>query len=72
MSNLLFTLGVGAGFFLAMYQWITLLAEMQMAYTTQWADGQRVFSRSDDGQCKASALMLRERRYWRSVSNGNP
>ena len=25
MSNLLFTLGVGAGFFLAMYQWITLL-----------------------------------------------
>ena len=28
MSNLLFTLGVGAGFFLAMYQWITLLVEM--------------------------------------------
>jgi hypothetical protein len=28
MSNLLFTLGVGAGFFLAIYQWITLLAEM--------------------------------------------
>ena len=28
MSNLLFTLGVGAGFFLAVYQWITLLAEM--------------------------------------------
>ena len=33
MSNLLFTLGVGAGFFLAVYQWITLLAEMLMAYT---------------------------------------
>ena len=28
MSNLLFTLGVGAGFFLAMHQWITLLVEM--------------------------------------------
>ena len=28
MNNLLFTLGVGAGFFLAMYQWITLLAEV--------------------------------------------
>ena len=26
MSNPLFTLGVGAGFFLAMYQWITLLS----------------------------------------------
>ena len=26
MRNLLFTLGVGAGFFLAMYQWITMLA----------------------------------------------
>jgi hypothetical protein len=28
MHNLLFTLGVGAGFFLAMYQWATMLAEM--------------------------------------------
>ena len=28
MSNLLFTLGVGASFFLAMYQWITMLAEV--------------------------------------------
>jgi hypothetical protein len=28
MRNLLFTLGVGAGFFLAMYQWITMLAEV--------------------------------------------
>ena len=27
MRNLLFTLGAGASFFLAMYQWITLLAE---------------------------------------------
>jgi hypothetical protein len=27
MSNLLFTLGVGADFFFAMYQWITLLSE---------------------------------------------
>jgi hypothetical protein len=27
MSNLLFPLGVGAGFFLAVYQWITMLAE---------------------------------------------
>jgi hypothetical protein len=27
--NLLFTLGAGAGFFLAMYQWMTLLAEMR-------------------------------------------
>jgi hypothetical protein len=26
MRNLLFTLGVGAGFFLAMYEWITILA----------------------------------------------
>ena len=26
MSNLLFTLGIGASFFLAMYQWITMLA----------------------------------------------
>ena len=26
MSNLLVTLGIGAGFFLAMYQWITMLA----------------------------------------------
>ena len=25
MRSLLFTLGVGAGFFLAMYQWITML-----------------------------------------------
>ena len=73
MSNLLFTLGVGAGFFLAMYQWITMLAVGR-------TDGKRngrlmVNARSrvtDDGQCKASALMLRERRYWRSVSNGNP
>jgi hypothetical protein len=28
MRNLLFTLGVGAGFLLAMYQWITMLAEV--------------------------------------------
>jgi hypothetical protein len=28
MRNLLFTLGAGTGFFLAMYQWITTLAEM--------------------------------------------
>ena len=28
MRNLLFTLGVGAGFFLAMDQWITRLAEV--------------------------------------------
>ena len=27
MSNLLFTLGVGASFFLAMYQWATMIAE---------------------------------------------
>jgi hypothetical protein len=26
MRSLLFTLGVGAGFFLAMYQWTTVLA----------------------------------------------
>jgi hypothetical protein len=26
MRNQLFTLGVGAGFFLAMYQWITVLS----------------------------------------------
>jgi hypothetical protein len=26
MRNLLFTLGVGAGFFFAMYEWITMLA----------------------------------------------
>ena len=29
MRNLLFTLGVGTGFFLAVYQWITMLAEAQ-------------------------------------------
>jgi hypothetical protein len=33
MRNLLFTLGVGAGFFLAMYEWITMLAGgVLMAY----------------------------------------
>jgi hypothetical protein len=26
MRDLLYTLGTGAGFFLAMYQWITMLA----------------------------------------------
>jgi hypothetical protein len=26
MRDLLYTLGAGAGFFLAMYQWITMLA----------------------------------------------
>ena len=40
MRNLLFTLGVGAGFFFALYQWITMLAEC-----TDGTDGQRVFSR---------------------------
>jgi hypothetical protein len=29
MRNLLFTPGIGAGFFLAMYQWITMLAEVR-------------------------------------------
>ena len=31
----------------------------------QSADGQRAFSRSDDGQCKASALMHTGARYER-------